>query len=131
MFEKLFSTFVWETPEEKTTVRDMFDRYQSDLPANFYLDQFGLAKKYAGTDYALWVRMLKHPAFNSWKQEQITIIATTVTDRALAGETGDSVALNLLKTRQQVLEAGKSAERPTVIVLPESLYFREDSDAKP
>lgn len=130
MFERLFSTYVWSEPDEKTIVKSMFDQYQSDLPANFYLDQFGLAKKYPGTDYAVWVKMLKHPAFNSWKQEQIAIIATTVTDKALAGETGDSVALNLLKTRQQVLEAGKSTERPTIIVLPESLYFREDSDAE-
>lgn len=130
MFEKLFSTYQWTYPEEKIIIKDMFDKYQEDLPANFYLDQFGLAKKYSGTDYAVWVKILKHPAFNSWKQEQITIIATTVTDKALAGQTGDAVALNLLKTRQQVLEAGKSVERPTIIVLPESLYFREDDDAK-
>lgn len=130
MFEKLFSTYQWTYPEEKIIIKDMFDKYQEDLPANFYLDQFGLAKKYSGTDYAVWVKILKHPAFNSWKQEQIAIIATTVTDKALAGQTGDAVALNLLKTRQQVLEAGKSVERPTIIVLPESLYFREDDDAK-
>lgn len=130
MFEKLFSTYQWTYPEEKIVIKDMFDKYQEDLPANFYLDQFGLAKKYPGTDYAVWVKILKHPAFNSWKQEQIAIIATTVTDKALAGQTGDAVALNLLKTRQQVLEAGKSVERPTIIVLPESLYFREDDDVK-
>jgi hypothetical protein len=102
--------------------------YMSDIPDNFYENQFSLAKKYSGTSYEDWVRILKHPAFNSWKAEQIAIIATTSTDRALAGQGEDGRdTLNLLKMRQDVLNQEKKTEKPTIIVIPEDLFFREET----
>lgn len=127
MFDKLFQTYNFENTAEKGVLRSMFDMYMSDLPANFYLDQFALAQKYSGTEYLNWVKILRHSAFTTWKQEQIAIIASTVTDKALAG--GEDVSgqnLNLLRIRQDVLESEKRIEKPTIIVLPESLFFKED-----
>jgi hypothetical protein len=100
----------------------------SDIPDNFYLDQFSLSKKYPETLYTDWVRILRHPAFSTWKQEQIAIIATTATDKALAGgeENASSTTLNLLKMRQDVLNSEKKIEKPTIIVLPDCLFFKEE-----
>jgi hypothetical protein len=102
--------------------------YMSEIPENFYENQFSLAKKYPGTNYEDWVRILKHPAFGSWKAEQIAIIATTSTDKALAGQDDSGRdTLNLLKMRQDVLNQEKKTEKPTIIVIPEELFFREDT----
>ena len=78
MFNKLFATMSFANPAERARFEDMFNIYMSDIPDNFYVDQFSLAKKYPGTFYEDWVRILKHPAFNTWKSEQIAIIATTL-----------------------------------------------------
>jgi ribosomal protein L7Ae-like RNA K-turn-binding protein len=43
---------------------------------------------------------------------------------ALGDDLGDKNALNLLKARQEVLRDEKKVEKPTIIVLPESLFFK-------
>lgn len=129
MFNTLFATMTFKNSSERKRFQDLFELYMSDLPDNFYVDQFSLSKKYSGTSYEDWVRILKHPAFNTWKAEQIAIIATTATDKALAGgEENSAGALNLLKMRQDVLNSEKKIEKPTIIVLPHSLFFEEDSE---
>lgn len=129
MFDKLFATMAFKDAKERKRFQELFELYMSDLPDNFYVDQFSLAKKYEGTFYEDWVRILKHPAFNTWKSEQIAIIATTATDKALAGgEDNSSEALNLLKMRQGVLNSEKKIEKPTIIVLPQSLFFEEGTE---
>lgn len=127
-FEQLLGTMKFVDSAERKTFEMMLTDYMSDLPANFYLNQFDLASKYEYTDYANWVRMLKHPSFNTWKSEQIAIIATTSTDRALAGgsDLEDRDALNLLRARKDVLDAEQRVDKPTVIVVPESLFFTDD-----
>ena len=128
MFNKIFATMSFATSAERARFEDMFNIYMSDIPDNFYVDQFSLAKKYPGTFYEDWVRILKHPAFNTWKSEQIAIIATTATDKALAkGDDTSTGALNLLKMRQDVLNSEKKIEKPTIIVLPQSLFFEEET----
>ena len=115
----------FSNPSEKIKLQILFENYMENIPDNFYKNQFELAKDYPGSTYEEWVKILKHPTFNSWKSEQITIIATTQTDKALAG--GDDVvnkeAFNLLKIRQEVLKDEKKTEKPTIIVIPESLFF--------
>ena len=97
-FEELFGTMKFASEFEKKKMKLMFDTYVSDLPANFYRNQFDLAEHVSGTDYVDWVKFLKHPAFDSWKSEQIAIIASIETDKALAGkDVNDKEALNLLK----------------------------------
>lgn len=128
MFDKLFATYNFANAKDRKLLESLFEMYMSDIPDNFYENQFSLAKKYPGTQYADWVRILKHPAFGSWKAEQIAIIATTSTDKALAGQGDDGRdTLNLLKMRQDVLNQEKKTEKPTIIVIPEDLFFREDS----
>lgn len=128
MFNKLFATMSFANPAERARFENLFNLYISDIPDNFYVDQFSLAKKYEGTFYEDWVRILKHPAFNTWKSEQIAIIATTATDKALAkGDDTSTGALNLLKMRQDVLNSEKKIEKPTIIVLPQSLFFEEET----
>jgi len=127
MFNTLFATMAFTSGAERKRFENLFELYMSDIPDNFYVDQFSLSKKYPGTSFVDWVRVLKHPAFNTWKAEQIAIIATTATDKALAGGDDTSTgALNLLKMRQDVLNSEKKIEKPTVIVLPESLFFKEE-----
>ena len=127
MFNKLFATMLFKNAVERKRFQELFELYMQDIPDNFYVDQFSLSKKYSGTSYEDWVRILKHPAFNTWKSEQIAIIATTATDKALAGGDANSTGnLNLLKMRQDVLNAEKKIEKPTIIVLPHSLFFEED-----
>ena len=127
-FETLFGTMKFNNTTERKKLQILFENYMDDLPANFYLNQFDLAKKYAGSSYEEWVRILTYPAFDSWKSSQIAIIATTQTDKALAGgeDLGDKNALSLLKARQEVLKDEKKVEKPTIIVIPESLFFKED-----
>lgn len=126
-FENLFGIMKFINASDKKKLNILFDEYIKDLPDNFYLNQFDLAKKYEGSTYEDWVRILIYPAFDSWKAQQIALIAATSTDKALAGgeDLGDKNALNLLKARQEVLKDEKKVEKPTIIVLPESLYFKD------
>ena len=126
MFNKLFATMDFKSSKERKKFEDMFNLYMSDLPQNFYENQFTLQNKYPETVYSDWVTILKHGTFVTWKQEQIAIIAETTTDKALAGMDKDATNLNLLKMRQDVLNAEKKVEKPTIIVIPESLFFKED-----
>lgn len=127
-FNELFSTMAFSSPSERIKLQVLFENYMENIPDNFYKNQFELAKDYPGSTYEEWVKILKHPAFNTWKSEQIAIIATTQTDKALAGgeEVVDKEALNLLKIRQEVLKDEKKVDKPTIIVLPESLFFKGD-----
>ena len=127
MFDKMFATMDFRNSKERKHFEDLFNLYMSDLPQNFYENQFTLASKYPGTQYEDWVRILKHGTFVTWKQEQIAIIAETSTDKALAGMDKDASTLNLLKMRQDVLNSEKKVEKPTIIVIPEALFFKEDS----
>lgn len=116
----------FKNSKERSRFEDLFNLYMSDLPQNFYENQFSLQAKYPETSYEDWVRILKHSTFVTWKQEQIAIIAETSTDKALAGMDKDSSTLNLLKMRQDVLNAEKKVEKPTIIVIPEALFFKEE-----
>lgn len=127
MFDSMFATMDFTSSKERRRIEDMFNSYMSDLPQNLYENQFSLQTKYEGTSYQDWVRILKHPAFDTWKQQQIAIIATTSTDRALAGIDTNKDTLSLLKMRQEVLNSEKSVEKPTIIVLPEEVFFRGDT----
>jgi hypothetical protein len=128
MFDRLFATYDFTSAKDRKLIESLFNMYMSEIPENFYENQFSLAKKYPGTNYEDWVRILKHPAFGSWKAEQIAIIATTSTDKALAGQDDSGRdTLNLLKMRQDVLNQEKKTEKPTIIVIPEELFFREDT----
>ena len=128
MFDKLFSTMKFSSSTDRKRIKILFEEYMKNIPENFYKNQFELAKECDGSTYEDWVRILKHPAFDSWKSEQIAIIATTSTDRALAGgeNVDDKGALNLLKMRQEVLNSEKHVEKPTIIVIPESLFFKKE-----
>ena len=101
----------FQSSKERRKFEDLFNMYMSDLPQNFYENQFTLSVKYPGTSYEDWVRILKHGTFVTWKQEQIAIIAETSTDKALAGMDKDASTLNLLKMRQDVLSAEKKVEK--------------------
>ncbi len=126
-FDSIFGTMKFTSVGERKKFSAMFDAYMEDLPANFYRNQFDLAVQVGGTTYEDWTKFLKHPAFNSWKAEQIAIIATTTTDKALAGgDLSDKESINLLKVRQDVLKDEKSVEKPTIIVIPESLFFKDN-----
>lgn len=128
MFDKLFSTMKFANSTDRKRIKLLFEEYMKGIPENFYKNQFELAKEYDGSTYEDWVRILKHPAFDSWKSEQIAIIATTSTDKALAGgaDVDDKGALSLLKMRQDVLNSEKHVEKPTIIVIPESLFFKKE-----
>ena len=126
-FENLFGTMKFVSEFEKNQMKLMFEFYISELPNNFYKNQFDLANDFPGTTYEQWVKMLKHPAFDTWKSEQIAIIASTETDKALAGGgLGDKEAVNLLKARRDILADENKIDKPTIIVLPESLFFKEE-----
>ena len=125
-FNTICSTMKFKNDAEKKKIELLFNNYMEDIPDNFYCNQFELVEKYPGSTYEEWVKLLKHPAFDTWKAEQIAIIATTQTDKALAGGSlVDKEAVNLLKIRQDVLKDEKKTEKPTVIVIPESLFFKE------
>lgn len=127
LFEDLFSTMAFANDTERKKMKILFENYMDNIPDNFYKNQFELAKEYPGSTYNEWVKILKHPAFDTWKSEQIAIIATTQTDKALAGgDVLDKEALNLLKVRQDVLKEEKKVEKPTIIVIPNDLFFREE-----
>lgn len=127
-FEDLFNSMKFKDTIEERRLSLLFTEYISDLPDNFYLNQFDLQKKYDGSTYEDWVRILTHPAFNSWKNSQVTLIAETSTDRALAsGDLVDKDAVNLLKIKKDVLDDSKKESKPVIIVIPESMYFTDES----
>lgn len=130
MFDKLFGTMKFTNSTDRKRIKILFEEYMKNIPENFYKNQFELAADCPGSTYEDWVRILKHPAFDSWKSEQIAIIATTSTDKALAGGTDidDKGALSLLKMRQEVLASENKVEKPTIIVIPESLFFKKEDD---
>lgn len=128
-FNELFGSKKFRNEKEQDQFEDMFNNYISDLPANFYENQFTLANKYVGSDYESWAEFLQHPAFDTWKSKQINIIANTETDKALAGSgLRDKESLNLLKARQDVIESSNVTTKPTIIVMPMDLYFKDEED---
>lgn len=124
-FIDLFTSFKFKDDSQKKKFEKMFSDFMSELPANLYVNQFDLAKKYPDANYEEWVLFLRHPALDTWKREQISVIAGTETDKALAaGGLKDKEALNLMKARQDILSAENSGTKPTIIVVPESLFFK-------
>lgn len=129
LFDELFGTMKFKNDAEKIKFQCLFDEYMQLLPDSLHKNQFELEKEIPGSTYEDWVVILTHPAFDTWKSKQIAIIATAATDRALAnGDLEDKGALNLLKARQEVLNSEKKAEKPTIIVIPESLFFKGDNE---
>lgn len=124
-FEELFGSMKFTDATEKALFANMFSCYTSDLPENFYANQFELANKYPGTTYEEWTRFLQHQAFSSWKSKQVNLIATTETDKALAGGLHDKESVNLLKARTEIINTDTEV-KPTIIVMPESLFFKGD-----
>lgn len=128
MFNTLFKGMKFIDDLEKAKLETLFDAYMSNLPENFYKNQFDLAKEIGG-EYSDWVKILSFDTFKSWKAEQIAIIANTKTDEALAGgeSLGNKDMLPLLKVRQDILKEEKASDKPPMVVLPESLFFNEDN----
>lgn len=126
MWNRLFKQFKFKNVADREMLKEMFDCYMADVPTNFYRNHFELQHEYEGTDYENWFRIITYPAFDSWKAEQIAVLASTTTDKALAGGVTDSNTLSVLKMRQEVLNTEKKAEKPTIIVIPESLFFKEE-----
>lgn len=124
-FEELFSTMKFVDSAEKLKFESMFNNYVSDLPTNFYLNQFDLSNKYSGTAFEDWTRFLQHQSFDSWKTKQVNLIASTESDKALAGGLKDKESVNLLKARSEILE-NDTEVKPTIIVIPESLFFNKE-----
>ena len=125
-FEELFATMKFVDAKEKAKFSDMFSSYVSELPENFYLNQFDLANKYSGTTYEDWVKFLQHQAFANWKAKQVNLVASTETDKALAGGLRDKESVNLLKARTEIINSDTEV-KPTIIVMPESLFYKGDS----
>lgn len=129
LFNDLFGTMKFKSDIEKKKFEALFQEYMQQLPDSLYKNQFELSKDIPGSEYEDWVRILTHPSFDSWKSHQIAIIATASTDKALAGgNIDDKNAVTLLKVRQDVLNSEKKAEKPTIIVIPESLFFKGEED---
>ena len=122
-FNELFSSMKFINSAEKDNYETMFNYYISELPENFYLNQFELASKYPGTNYENWTKFLQHQAFDSWKTKQVNLIASTTTDKALAGGLRDKDSVNLLKARTEIINSDTEV-KPTIIVIPESLFFK-------
>jgi len=128
MFETLYKNMQFKDEVERDKFKTLFEEYMADLPANFYKDQFTLAKEIGG-EFSDWVRLLSWDTFRAWKNEQIAIIASVKTDEALAGN--DSLAnketLPLLKVRQDILKEEKNSDKPPMVILPECLFFSDDN----
>lgn len=122
-FIELFGSMKFANDAEKDKFETMFSCYVSELPENFYLNQFELASKYTGTSYEEWTKFLQHQAFDSWKTKQVNLIASTETDKALAGGLRDKESVNLLKARTEIINSDTEV-KPTIIVMPESLFFK-------
>jgi hypothetical protein len=124
-FKELFNSMKFVDSAERDKFENMFSFYVSELPENFYLNQFELANKYPGSTYEEWTRFLQHQAFDSWKTKQVNLIASTETDKALAGGLRDKESVNLLKARTEIINTDTEV-KPTIIVIPESLFFKEE-----
>lgn len=124
-FEELFNSMKFEDSSEQLKFESMFNNYTSDLPANFYLNQFDLSNKYPGTNFEDWTRFLQHQPLDSWKSKQVNLIASTETNKALAGGLKDKDSVNLLKARSEIIDSDTEV-KPTIIVIPESLFFKKE-----
>lgn len=124
-FNELFSSMKFVNAPERDKFEKMFSCYVSELPENFYLNQFELTSKYAGTTYEEWTKFLQHQPLESWKTKQVNLIASTETDKALAGGLRDKESVNLLKARTEIINTDTEV-KPTIIVIPESLFFKGD-----
>lgn len=124
-FSELFVSMKFSDDTEKARFENMFNSYVSDLPTNFYLNQFELASKYSEANYEDWTKFLQHQAFDSWKSKQVNLIASTETNKALAGGLRDKESVNLLKARTEIINTDTEV-KPTIIVMPESLFFKGD-----
>ena len=125
-FEELFTTMQFANNTEKLKFKQMYEDYVSDLPDNFYLNQFNLAAKYSnGATYEDWTRFLQHQPLDSWKSKQVNLIASTTTAKALAGRLSDKESVNVLKARNEIINSDTEV-KPVVIVVPESLFFKGD-----
>lgn len=123
-FNELFGTMEFKNSAEQAYFEKLFGFYFSNLPANFYKNQFNLAEDYSGTSFEQWSIFLQHQPFSSWKSKQLSLIAGVTTDQALAGEgLKTKESLNLLKARTDVLAEENVDVKPTIIVMPESLFF--------
>lgn len=126
-FADLFGTMAFADAGERRRFEDLYLQYMRDIPTNFYRNQFELATAYPGSSYEDWVRFLKHPSFAAWKAEQVSVIANVQTDLALGGgDMRDKDALNLLRARQGILKEENATQKQTIVVLPESLFFKDD-----
>lgn len=126
-FSELFGTMAFADAVERRKFEDLYLKYMSDIPTNFYRHQFDLANAYPGTSYEDWVRFLQHQPFAAWKSEQVSVIAHTQTDLALGGgDMRDKDALSLLKARREIIREENSENKQTLVVLPESLFFNND-----
>ena len=128
MFDVLFKNMKFKDVYEEDKFRTLVEAYMAGIPANFYKNQFDLAKEIGG-EYTDWVRILSCDAFRTWKAEQIAIIASTKTDAALAGgmDLTNKDTLPLLKLRQDILADEKQSDKPPMVVLPESLFFNDNN----
>lgn len=124
-FSELFVSMKFSDDTEKARFENMFNSYVSDLPTNFYLNQFELTSKYSEANYEDWTKFLQHQAFDSWKSKQVNLIASTETNKALAGGLRDKESVNLLKARTEIINTDTEV-KPTIIVMPESLFFKGD-----
>ena len=124
-FNELFSSMKFANVAEKDKFEKMFSCYVGELPENFYLNQFELTSKYSGTTYEEWTKFLQHKPFEAWKTKQVNLIASTETDKALAGGLRDKESVNLLKARTEIINTDTEV-KPTIIVIPESLFFKGD-----
>jgi hypothetical protein len=131
MFNEVFSSMQFKNPIEQKVFENLFNMYMSDLPANFYANQFELQKKYTGTKFEQWVKMLEHLPFKNWKDKQVSLIVEANTNKALGGDMDlDREALNVLKLKKDIVADEGSAQLPTIIVIPESLYIKDEDKDK-
>jgi hypothetical protein len=127
MFDDLFQTMEFIDTPEKLKIKILFDEYMKGVPSNFYLNQFELQEKYIGSTYSDWYKILSHTPFKTFRDKQVALIVETSTNRALGGDINlDKDALNLLKMKKDIVTAETSNQKPVVIVVPESLYFKEE-----
>lgn len=127
MFEELFQTMEFTDTSERLKIKILFEEYMKGIPDNFYLNQFELQEKYTGTTYADWYKILTHTPFKTFRDKQVSIIVETSTNKALGGQMDlDKDALNLLKMKKDIVQTESSSQKPIIIVIPESLYFKEE-----
>jgi hypothetical protein len=127
MFEELFQTMEFLDTSQKLKLKILFEEYMKGIPDNFYLNQFELQNKYIGSQYQDWYKLLTHTPFKTFRDKQVSIIVETNTNKALGGQMDlDKDALNLLKMKKDIVQAETGSQKPVIIVIPESLYFKEE-----